>query len=71
MNIDVHLLTGDGAQVAAFASLPNPGIASAVEAGLLPADKLRRIQAIRPAVGSWQNRGRDQRCLALAGGSVG
>ncbi|MBK8082431.1 MAG: cation-translocating P-type ATPase [Devosia sp.] len=70
MNIDVHLLTGDTAQVAARVAA-ELGI-EAVEAGLLPADKLRRIQAIRAGgrvvamVGDGIND-----APALAGASVG
>lgn len=45
MNIDVHLLTGDTEQVAARVAA-DLGI-RAVEAGLLPLDKLRRIEAIK------------------------
>lgn len=45
MNIDVHLLTGDTEQVAARVAA-DLGI-RVVEAGLLPVDKLERIQAIK------------------------
>ena len=45
MNIDVHLLTGDTEQVAARVAADLD--IRAVEAGLLPADKLRRIQTIK------------------------
>ncbi|MDR3475249.1 MAG: cation-translocating P-type ATPase [Devosia sp.] len=45
MNIDVHLLTGDTEQVAARVAT-DLGI-RVVEAGLLPTDKLERIQAIK------------------------
>ena len=47
MNIDVHLLTGDTEQVAVRVA-SDLGIRT-VEAGLLPTDKLDRIQAIKVA----------------------